>query len=75
LKLIQSLNILLKPEFPLEDHVSAFSYKELVAFFSYCSDFNMVEDLFVRREKKNWILNNIKKFVENGKLKYANVCL
>jgi len=64
----------LKPDFPFEDHISAFSHKQLVTFFSFVSDFNLVEDTYVRREKKTWILNSIKKLMNSGKLKYNDLC-
>jgi hypothetical protein len=70
LKLIQSSLLYLKP-----DHISAFSHRELVTFFNYCSHFNLIEDLFLRREKKSWILANMKRFIANGKLKFSDLSL
>jgi hypothetical protein len=34
-----------------------------------------VEDLYVRREKKNWILGNIRKLTGGGKLKFSDLGL
>lgn len=40
------------------------------------SQFNLVEDLFVRREKKQWVLSNIRRLIGNGgKLKFADLAL
>jgi hypothetical protein len=65
---------LLRPDFALEDHLSGFSYKQLVTFFHFAADFNLVEDCFVRRDKKNWLLATIKRLIESGnKLKFSEL--
>ena len=46
-----------------------------MTFFNYCSHFNLVEDLYIRRDKKNWIISNIKKSMGNGKLKFSDLGL
>jgi len=65
---------LLKPDFPLEDHLSGFSHKQLVNFFNFAADFNLVEDAFVRRDKRNCLLATIKRLIETGnKLKFSDL--
>lgn len=63
----------LKPDFPLEDHLSAFNYKQLQGFFSHCSNFNFVDDIFVRRDKGNYLLSAIKKQLEHDKIKFCDL--
>jgi hypothetical protein len=63
LKLIQSSLVLLSPDFPLEDHIAAFNHRELNGFFIFCSSFNLVEDIYLRRDKISWVLNQIKKMI------------
>jgi hypothetical protein len=65
--------MMLKPDFPLEDHISAFNYKQLQGFFGYCSQFNFVEDVYVRRDKGNHLLANIKQLVVQDKLKFEDL--
>lgn len=42
LKLIQTALMLLKPDFPLEDHLAAFSHRQLLGFVGFCAGFNCV---------------------------------
>jgi hypothetical protein len=73
LKLIQSAVMLLRPDFPLEDHLAAFSNKQLAGFFTYCASFNFVEDIYIRRDKRNWVLAHIRKLLADSKLKFADL--
>ena len=70
---MQSSILLLKPDFPLEDHLSAFNNKQIQGFFNHCSQFNYVDDVFVRRDSNGFLLTSIKKILKHEKLKFSDL--
>lgn len=75
LKLIQSCILLLRPQFPLEDHIAAFNHRELTGFFLFASSFNLVEDIYSRRAKNNGVLSLCQKMISESKFKFSELSM